>query len=89
MVRFPLCVMVIEPANGQSWFKRCTDGKSPSFRSGVIRAVAAARMAGRALEGANSAQKTFKSAFTEAGTFAGRSVDDVAGSLRLGTDEDV
>ena len=81
--------MVIEPANGQSWFKRCTDGKSPSFRSGVIRAVAAARMAGRALEGANSAQKTFKSAFTEAGTFAGRSVDDVAGSLRLGTDEDV
>ena len=36
------------------------------------------------LEGANFAQRTFSSMFSKGGTFAGQSVEDVAGALRSG-----
>jgi RHS repeat-associated protein len=36
------------------------------------------------LEGANFAQRTFSAMFSKGGTFAGRSVEDVAGALRSG-----
>jgi hypothetical protein len=36
------------------------------------------------LEGANFAQKTFRSTFDDLGAFAGKSVDDVAAALRSG-----
>ncbi len=39
---------------------------------------------GIGLEGANFAQKTFGAMFSEGGTFAGRSVADIAGALRSG-----
>jgi hypothetical protein len=44
-----------------------------------------AGVAKSALEGANFAQKTFNPMFSKGGTFAGRSVDDVAAALRSGT----
>lgn len=38
-----------------------------------------------ALEGANFAQRTFTRSFSDAGKFAGKTVDEVASMLKLGT----
>jgi hypothetical protein len=52
---------------------------------GMIDPVADAGLAVEGeLEGANFAQRTFSAMFSKGGTFAGQSVEDVAGALRSG-----
>lgn len=69
---------------GGSLVSRVDNFLTPTVPKPDIRTVFAGAAESGVLDGANFAQKTFKSTFSAEGKFAGRAVSDVAADLRAG-----